>query len=258
MASLLATTFHDDLGCDESTAAVLADLARERVPWLGGSTEDSEEDLVLRLQDPRVFGAFAESIMRSRRLPLPVRVALAEHAFDLLPLPRTEGAVIAVDTRAPRRLLVLAAFLLLSDRLSVLHVMHLVYAVFLDRSLVTEVPPRQRSAVLRGIAREAGSGERLRALYVCLHVAALPEVEAAAEFASLLRTASVPLSLRRTLAAVAGSEDGGHAALAQLAQGEGLLPDDVEEAQSLAIVANIPRLPETLAPLSLRFLERSR
>src|SRR5512137_6027 len=167
--SALVDTFRSELPCNVAVATVLANLARELVPRIAGSSEDSEEDMVLRLRDPRVFGAFVESVRDDRRLPASAQGLLIEHVFDLLPLPRTEGEVIAVETRAPRHLLSLAATLAATGDLSVLHVMHLVYAVFLDRSLVSEVPRQVRSAVLQAIVAEGGGGEGLRVLYASLH-----------------------------------------------------------------------------------------
>ncbi|HYM39339.1 MAG TPA: hypothetical protein VEY12_04220 [Thermoplasmata archaeon] len=257
MASALAEAFRSDLPCADDQAAVLAGLARERVPLLSGSAEDSEEDLVLRLRDPRVFGAFAESVGQDRRVPAALRRALLEHVFDLLPLPRTEGELIAVETRAPRRLLALTAALAAGGGLSVLHVMHLVYAVFLDRALVTHVPRRIRSAVLRSVLEEGGGGETLRLLYGGLHLAAVPEREAASELRWILLSDAIPLRLRRSLASLGAEADGGRSSLTRLAQREGLLPEDVHDPEAPEILANIPRLPAGLASACRSFLERA-
>lgn len=236
---------------------MLASLAREDASRVGGTPEDSDEDLVLRLRDPRTFGAFVESVSADRRVDPAVREALVEHVFDLLPLPRTEGEVIAVESRAPRHLIAFAAFLDAADELSLLHVMHLVYAVFLDRSLVIEVPRRTRSAVLRAVVSEKGGDEALRVLYACLSLASVPGLEAASELRWILRKTSVPVGLRRDLARIAAAEDGGRSALTRIAQQQGLIPGDLRDPETPEILANIPRLAERLSALGLRFLKGS-
>lgn len=236
---------------------MLAGLAREVVPRLLGTAEDSEEDLLLRLRDPRVFGGFVESVGDDPRVNPSLRRAMVEHVFDLLPLPRTEGEVIAVETRAPRHLLSLAASLAAADGLSVLHVMHIVYAVFLDRSLVAEVPRRTRSALLRAVVAERESGEGLRVLYASLHLSAIPEPEAASEFRRILKAPSVSPDLRRVLATVAAANDGGLGTLTRLAQREGLLPDDLKDADAPSVLASIPRLPTKLSAVAQRYLSNS-
>ena len=257
MPSPLVEAFRSDLPCTEPVAAELAALARELVPRLAGTPEDSEEDLVLRLRDPRVFGRFVESVEADPRVPASARIPLLEHAFDLLPLPRTEGEVIAVETRAPRHLLSLAAALASEGGLSVVHVMHLVYAVFLDRSLLTEVPRRTRSAVLRAIVGEGGAGENLRVLYAGLHLASIPGPEAAAELRGILGSPAIPLGLRTSLASLAVAEDGGRTSLTQTAQREGLLPESLADPEEPSILASIPRLSRKLRSVGLDFLERT-
>jgi hypothetical protein len=257
VTAALAKAFRAELPCSDAMAAVLSSLAQERLSRLGGSPEDSEEDLVLRLRDPRIFGAFVESIAEDRRVPPPVQSVLIEHVFDLLPLPRTEGEVIAVESRAPRHLLALAASLAANEGLSVLHVMHLVYAIFLDRSLVADVPRKTRSFVLHAIVSEKGGEEELRLLYACLALAAVPETEAASELRRILKMAAVPVGTRRALATIAAATDGGQAALTRIAQRQGLLPADLGELESPMVLANIPRMPARLSAPGVRFLKRS-
>ena len=255
MADLLADAFRAELPCDGAVAASLAARAREHLPRWGGSPEDTDEDLVLRLRDPRAFGAFVEELSTDSTLHPAVLRSLVEHVFDLLPLPRTEGEVIAVESRAPHRLLALAAVLVEGEGLTILHVMHLVYAVFLDRSLVTAVPRQTRSSVLGAILRRSEGEETLRAVYAALHLSAVPESEAATELRRVLDDRAVSPSLQRAIASLASSEDGGQADLSRMARKEGLLPMDLEDPESPEILANIPRLPSRLAAAARQFLQ---
>ncbi len=258
MADPLADAFRTEIPCDAAVAASLAARARESLPRLTGSPEDTDADLIIRLRDPRVFGAFVEPLLDDPDLRGPVRQALVEHVFDLLPLPRTEGEVIEVESRAPPHLLALAAVLAQADGLTVLHVMHLVYAVFLDRSLVRRVPRGVRSALLRAILGRSEAEEGLRAFYAALHLSTVSEAEARSMLQRILDDPAVPATLRRRIASLAVADDGGRSELTRLAQKEGLLPAEHEDPQSPEILANIPRLPAQLAPAGRRYLTRAR
>ncbi len=257
MADALAEAFRSEIPCDASTASLLASLAREHLARLGGGPEDSDTDVTVRLRDPRVFGRFAEALLEDRRAGPAVRDAVLERVFDLLPLPRSEGELIAVESRAPPHLLTLARYLAESEGLTVLHVMHLVYAVFLDRSLVTNVPRTTRSATYRAVLGVGDANEDLRLLYACLHLAAVHEAEALSEVRSTLRSRALRPSLRSALASIAGSEDGGQSSLVAVAQREGLLPIDLGDAQGPTVLANIPRLPPKLIALGQKYLDRN-
>jgi len=221
-----------------------------------GSAEDSDEDLALRLQDPHVFGVFAESLLPDQGLAEDVRVAVVERAFDLLPLPATEGEVILVRERSPPGLLALAAFLAERDGLTVLHAMHLVYAVFLDRSLLDQVPRATRAAVLGRVLRLAEATDRLRLLYAALHLGSVPEPEAHDELRHVLQSRALPDSFKHVLAVTVSSADGGVGALMRLAQEEGLLPAELSDSEAPGVLANIPRMPPRLFPVGRQWLDR--
>ncbi len=258
MVDRLAEAFRAEIPCDAAVAAVLAAHARAHPSGVPGGPEDTDEDLVLRFRDPRIFGAFAEALVRDPTVAEPVRRAALEHAFDLLPLPRTEGDVIQVETRAPPQLLALAQALAREDGLTVLHVMHLVYAVFLDRSLVAHAPRSSRSQIVHAIWARSEAEEGLRTFYAALHLSTVPEREAVAEFRDLVGDETIPASLRESLVSLAASEDGGRNQLTRIAQKEGLLPADLTDAQSPEVIANIPRLPDRLAEEAEQYVARSR
>ncbi|HLE54646.1 MAG TPA: hypothetical protein VI999_05370, partial [Thermoplasmata archaeon] len=222
---------------------------------IAGTTDDAEEDLVLRLRDPRIFGEFAASMLRTRGIRPETRLALAEHAFDLLPLPRSEGDVFLVEDRAPPRLLELAAHLTDHQGLTVLHVMHLVYALFLDRRLPAKVGRATRSRVLREVLAHPETSPGLRGLYAALHLASIPEGEAASEFRWILRSPDVHPSTKTWLASAAADPEVSAARIALRARDEGLLPADLPE-DDPRTMASIPRLPDRLRTLAARWRGR--
>src|SRR3970040_2453316 len=123
MVDYLRQVFAEDLRRPED-ADILAARARGLLPTLTGSQDDSPEDMAVRLRDPRIFGTFVCLLLPEEGIGPAAKIALAEHAFALLPLPGSEGDVILVGSRAPPRLLALAGFLSDEGRLNVLHVMH--------------------------------------------------------------------------------------------------------------------------------------
>ncbi|MBI4415955.1 MAG: hypothetical protein HY557_03115 [Euryarchaeota archaeon] len=252
MVDALAASFREELRCSEREAASLGTWAKARVPRIAGTFEDDPEDILVRLRDPRVFGEFVEPLLRSRRLRAKTRVALADRAFDLLPIPR-DGQAFLVGSRAPQRLLAIAEYLAARDAFNPLHLLHLVYAVFLDRSLVTNVSKGTRSAILATVARSAGSLERVCALYATMHLASVPPREAAADLRAILSSHGAPQSLRRLLATVVASE-GRPPAWVELAKQEGLLSADASPDEP-QVVAAVPRVHPRVATLARRWLE---
>jgi len=248
--------FRSELQCDDQEAALLATTARDFAARSQDLAEDSDEDLLVRLRDPRVFGAFAEPRLGDEALTHATRVALAEHAFDLLTLPRGERDVFLVEARAPRRLLAIAHFLMDADAFTVFHLMHLVYSVFLDRSLVTNVEPGVRARVLTHVLAEPGASIGLRVLYACMHLTALSREEAASEVTRALESGGAVHPVKRALATVAAAEDGGFAHARRLAEDEGLVPTDLEDPNAPSAIANVPRMPPGAAEVARRWLER--
>ncbi len=256
MADALSDAFQGDLRCSTEAAEDLAHRARGYIARSLASTEDSDEDIMVRLQDPRILGAFAEVLLEGRDLPDGLLVALVERVFDLLPLPQTEGEVILVENQSPAALLSLAAFLADQDRFTVLHAMHLLYAVFLDRSLLTRAPRTTRAMVLERLLLLGEATEGLRLLYLALDLGSVPEPEAHGTLRDVLRSRGLPEAFKRSVATVASAEDGGRSALLRLAQQEGLMAEELEDSDAPGVLANLPRMPSRLAPVGLRWLRR--
>jgi len=239
-ADSLAEFFRVDVRCDPRDSVRLAAKARAFFARDPASADDAPEDLAVRLQDARAFGLFAEPLLRDRRLRAATRRALADRVFDLLPIAPAESEVFLVDARAPPHLLAFAAHLAAREAFFELHLLHLVYAVFLDRALVTRVPKPTRSSVLACSAGFAPSAPTPALLYATLHLAAVPAGEAVAEMRRILRSVDIPSPFKRSLAAIAAQDDGGAAAWLRLAQREGLLPQDMA-VESAGALANVPR-----------------
>jgi len=252
----LSASFVDDLKCSNAEGARLAHLAREHRTSFGGTSEDGDEDLVVRLRDPRAFGTFAGDRLADDWLAAETRMALAERAFDLLAIPRHEDEPFSVETRGPHNLIALARHLIAASAFTPLHLLHIVYAVFLDRSLVAAVDRETRSAVLAYVAASASSDDRVSALYVSLHLSALEEPEATVELRSMFESAVPRWLFKRLVASVVAPDIRGVAAWVQLAQGEGLLPTDLDPLDP-SIHVNLPRMHAAFGSLVAGKLGRS-
>lgn len=253
----LVAALRADLSLDADGAEVLAAQAHRLLPKLVHSPDDTAEDLVVRLRDPRIFGEFAAVLVDEGVLPQASLRAVVEHAFDLLSLPRAEHDAFAVGARAPPGLLALARYLIDAESFTVLHFLHLVYAVFLDRSLVANVSRKNRFRVLEYIVAQEEFALPLRTLYVSLHLAFVPEPEAHAALRRILASDGVRTALRERLARLAAADDGGLGELRRIAEDEGLLSATSEDPADPVVLANVPRLPERLRALGRRFLGRS-
>jgi len=246
--------FTEEFGCAAADGQRLAVLAREQRASFGGTSEDGEEDLVVRLREPRAFGAFAGECIEEGSLAERTRVTMAGRVFDLLSLPRSEDEAFSVAMRAPPNLLVFARHLARADEFTPLHFLHLVYAIFLDRGLVAAVDADVRSGVLEDVAAAALPDDRVSALYVSLHLSAVEEPEAMEELRTLLESGAVRWPFKRLVAGVVAPDVRGVAAWVQLAQDEGLLPTGLDP-QDPSIHANLPRMHTAFAPLVMKWIE---
>lgn len=253
----LVAALRADLRLDAEAATALAAHARRVLPDLTQSADDTAEDLVVRVRDPRLFGELASHLLDDATLPSATLRTVVEHVFDLLPLPRGEHDAFAVGARAPGRLLTLARCLVDADAFTVLHFLHLVYGVFLDRSLVTKAPREDRSRVLAHVAVQEEFALPLRTLYAVLHLASVKEPEAHADLRRILRSETVSTALRNRLARLASADDGGLEELRAIAEDEGLLAAGSVDPADPVVLANVPRLPERLRAPARRWLATS-
>jgi len=219
--------------------------------------EDLDEDIIVRLRDPRIFGDFAAALLEDQEVSTGVGSLLVEHTFDLLPVPPGEADLILVETRAPRSLLRLVLFLVDSKGLTVLHVMHLVFSVFLDRDIVRGSSRPVRSKVLSAVLRLAEADANLRSFYATMHLAAVPEPEAHRELRRIL-AGDLEETVKAFLARESAAEDGGVEILLRTAQALSLVPSDWSDTERPESVANIPRLPPRLRAVGRRWLAQSR
>jgi len=220
------------------------------------ASELSDEDVVSRLQDPRAFGHFARRV-HDARVSREVKLAVAERAFDLIPIPTSEHAAFRVEERTPPGLLRLVRFLLENEAFSVLHLLHLIYAAFLDAGVLREADRQTRTWVLMAIVarEELPDTQRLLAAYQFL--AAMAPRDAAAAFDAIAKARFVSPAVRTGLAAALSGSDGGRSWFAAVAVQQGLLPPgDGSEASRLEFEARVPALPENVSARARKWLER--
>src|SRR3990172_57277 len=234
-------------------ARVLHHLAYEAVAEFQRSldpgaqaAELSDEDVLARLNDPRAFGLFAHRVLASR-VSRQAKIGVAERAFDLIPIPASEHAAFPVEERTPPGLLRLARFLLENEAFMVLHLLHLIYAAYLDPRILREADRRTRTWVLMAMMarEELPDTERLLAAFQFL--AAMAPRDAASAFHGIVSAKYVRPTVRAGLAAAASGSDGGRAWFAAVAVQEGLLPPPgSSEASAVEFEARVPAIPEAV------------
>ncbi len=220
------------------------------------ASELSDEDVLSRLQDPRAFGLFARRVHDSR-VSREVKIAVAERAFDLIPIPVSEHAAFRVEERTPPGLLRIVRFLLDNEAFSVLHLLHLIYAAFLDPNLLRGADRNTRTWVLMAIVAREELPETQRLIAAFQFLAAMAPRDSAAAFDAIVRAKYLAPAVRTGLAAALSGSDGGRAWFAAVAVQEGLLPPrDESEASKMEFEARVPSLPENVVARARKWLER--
>ena len=216
----------------------------------------SDEDVIARLQDPRAFGLLARRVLDAR-VSREVKISVAEHAFDLIPIPATDHVAFRVEERTPPGLLRIVRFLLESEAFTVLHLLHLVYAAFLDPALLRNADRQTRTWVLMAMMAREELPDTQRLLAAFQFLAAMSPRDASAAFDAIVKARFVSPAVRSGMAAAASGSDGGRAWFTAVAVQEGLLPpSDGSEASRMEFEARVPALPENVRERARRWLER--
>jgi hypothetical protein len=220
------------------------------------ASELSDEDVISRLQDPRAFGLFARRVLDAR-VSREVKIAVAERAFDLIPIPVGEHVAFRVEERTPPALLRFVKFLLENEAFTVLHLLHLVYAAFLEPKVLREADRHTRTWVLVAIMSREELPETPRLLAAFQFLASMAPRDAGSAFDGILKAKFISRTVRSGLAAAASGSDGGRAWFAAVASDEGLLPPSREsDASAVELEARVPSLPESVRGRARKWLER--
>jgi len=264
MSEALRAFLEDEFPVIPSEMRVLTLLARDAVAEFhrgldagARASELSDEDVIARLLDPRAFGLFARRVLDAR-VSREVKIGVAERAFDLIPIPATEHAAIRVEERTPPGLLRIVRFLLENEAFTVLHLLHLVYAAFLDPALLRTADRTTRTWVLMAIVAREELPETSRLIAAFQLLAAMAPRDAASAFDAIGKARHVSPTVRTGLAVAASGSDGGRSWFAAVAVQEGLLPPSGDsEASRMEFEARVPALPEGVRSRALRWLERN-
>ena len=228
----------------------VADFQRSLDPRAEAS-DLSDEDVIARLRDPRAFGLFARRVLDSR-VSREAKIAVAERTFDLIPIPASDRVAFPVEERTPPGLLRIARYLLENEAFTILHLLHLVYAAFLDPRILREGDRRTRTWVLMAVMSREELPDTARLLAAFQFLAAMSPRDAASAFHGIAGARFVSPTLRAGLAAAASGSDGGRAWFAAVAVQEGLVPrsglTEVEAA------ARVPAMPEVVRERALEWL----
>jgi len=263
MADSLGTYLNEEFPAITTESRVLRLLAYDAVAGHQRSldpravaTDLSDEDVIARLHEPRAFGLFARRVMDSR-VSREVKIAVAERAFDLIPLPASEFDAFPAAERTPLGLLRLARFLLENEAFTVLPLLHLVYAAFLDLSIIRVADRETRSWVLMAIVAREELPQTMRLLLAFQFLAAMPPRDAGAALEAIFRGRFVDAGTRTSLATIASASDGGRAWFAGTAVQEGLLPPSTDsKASEIEFEARVPAIPESVRARAARWLAK--
>ncbi len=209
------------------------------------------------LRAPGLFGRFLQEVLAHPRLSAKSKRHACWTVFDVIPLPETEDEAFATADRVPLGLQEAVRFLREVDDFVEYHLLHLVYALYLDPSRAAAAPLPVLRQNLAAILAETFD-ERIKLLYAYLLLASpsLPEGEARTLFEGLLETAHLPDEVKRYFCLAALDRRFSVGWFVSLASAEGLYPPEEGHLGEVLREARVRPLPASLASRAEAWLLR--
>lgn len=209
------------------------------------------------LRSPALFGRFLLEVLAHPDLSAQAKRRACWTVFDVIPLPEAEDEAFATAEHVPPGLQEAVRFLREVDDFVEYHLLHLIYALYLDPVRAATAPLSVLRENLGAILAEAFD-ERVRLLYAYLLLAspALAAPEALDLFDLLLETPHLVDEVKRyfCLGALDGTFSVGW--FVSLASAEGLYPPEEGRLGELLREARVRPLPPSLAPRAEAWLLR--
>jgi hypothetical protein len=194
--------------------AALEDYRRE-------STEGGQPDL----GSPAFFGLLTSHVLRREDISEGTKQRACLEVFHSIPLPEREDEAFLIEDTVPRGLQEAAHFLMKKGEFVEYHLLHLIYALYLDPGLSSTAPSGILEHNLRTILEE-DLQESLRLLYAYLLLSSpVLEPETARRLLSILLEApEIAADAKRSICLAAMDRTFAVAWFARLATAEGLFP----------------------------------
>lgn len=207
------------------------------------------------VRSPILFGLITSRILDHPTLSRAAKLRACETVFDVIPLPEREDEAFFTAENVPPGLQGAAHFLLEQGEFTEYHLLHLIYALFLDPVRATQAS----SAVLEQnltsiISGDLEAGPKLLFAYLLLASPALPPRTATELLSRLLDSPDLPLDSKRFLCLSALDSTFSAGWFVQLASKEGLYSLEEGAREEILREARVRPLPHSLSPKAQKWL----
>lgn len=225
-------------------AAVRASAARAL-----GALPESDAPPLRSEVEPALLGRATQTLLAREDVGAKTKRRAAETLFDAVPLPDREDEVFLVPATVPPGLPASAAFLARAGEFGDYHLLHLIYALYLDPEAATDAPRADRLAILETVlAHETPTELKLLYAYLLLTSGRLGDPERAHLLSRVLTAGSLPLPRRRAFCRAVLAPDGGRDWFLEMARHQGLYPPEEEDREAVVREVRIRPLPRSLRP----------
>lgn len=201
------------------------------------------------MSSPTFFGRLTSLLITHRGISRKTKLRACQMLFDAIPLPEREDEVFLTADRVPPHLQEAAHFLWDQDEFIEYHLLHMIYALYIDPERGAGAPGRvlvdNLATILNGDFEE---GLKLLYVYLLLSSTGLPSRDARKLFSVVLRSPGISESSRRTLSLAALDRTFGAEWFTRLASDEGLYPPEQGGLAEVLREARVRPLPEVLSP----------
>lgn len=200
------------------------------------------------LRSPLFFGLLTLRILQNPRASREAKLRACWTLFDVIPLPETDAQVFSTEGAVPRGLQETASFLLMGGEFVEYHLLHLIYAMYLDPERAAQGPFRVlRENLDRLMLEEIDERSKLLYAYLLLSSPALTDRQAVDLLNSLLTGTCLSEESRRGLCLASMDATFSVTWFADMAREEGLYPAEVDGKEGPIVEARVRPLPSCLA-----------
>ncbi len=208
---------------------------------------------------PTSFGRLTSLLLAHGGISQKTKLRACQMLFDTIPLPDREDEVFLTADRVPPHLQEVAHFLWSQDEFMEYHLLHMIYALYIDPERGAEATGRVLMELLVAIlAGDFEEGLKLLYVYLLLSSPGLPSGEARGLFSAVLRSPGISQSARDTLSLAVLDRTFGAAWFTELASDEGLYPPEQGGLAGVLRDARVRPLPEVLTPYADDWLSTNR
>ncbi len=207
---------------------------------------------------PATFGRLTSLLISHRGIKRGTKLRACQRLFDAIPLPESEDEVFVTAETVPPSLQEASSLLLDGDEFVDYHLLHLIYALYVDPERGAAAPMtvlgRNLSAILESDFEE---GLKLLYTYLLLSSTGLQPGEAGGLFLLVLEGPGISDKAKRLLALAAADHTFGAEWFAGLASDEGLYPREQGAMSEILREARVRPLPEALSATAEEWLVRA-